>query len=311
MALFHKPVAALARQALGPQACWLRSRTDFSCHGNWYFEDSGWQARLESARVIYFGERHEQPAIRDAQVAVLRRLARGGPAALVLEMFTLPQQPLLQRWRTISHAERSTEYDASGGDFNFEHYAHVVDAALDAGVSVWAGFPTREASREICSMPPTASQVEELGDVHSILQNSGVADHFRLFAAMITGEDMLPFDNDGPLPDRGKRIFPAQCWKDLVCAKAVASLAQTHRVMVCAGCGHTDYGLGVPQRVEALADASSTTDVIQKKATSKVAGPWSQCIITSREIGEGFLPVFRNRQVADLLVRYHPIDPWG
>ena len=48
-----------------------------------------------------------------------------------------------------------------------------------------------------------------------------IEDHFRLFAALIAGASA---PEEGPLPQRGRRIFPAQCWKDLECAEVVAAL---------------------------------------------------------------------------------------
>ena len=48
-----------------------------------------------------------------------------------------------------------------------------------------------------------------------------IEDHFRLFAALIAGASA---PEEGPLPQRGHRIFPAQCWKDLECAEVVAAL---------------------------------------------------------------------------------------
>lgn len=63
-------------------------------------------------------------------------------------------------------------------------------------------------------------QVSKMARLHQEL-GPAIEDHFRLFAALIAGASA---PEEGPLPQRGRRIFPAQCWKDLECAKVVAAL---------------------------------------------------------------------------------------
>ena len=63
-------------------------------------------------------------------------------------------------------------------------------------------------------------QVSKMARLHQAL-GPAIEDHFRLFAALIAGAAPV---SEGPLPQRGRRIFPAQCWKDLECAKVVAAL---------------------------------------------------------------------------------------
>ena len=68
--------------------------------------------------------------------------------------------------------------------------------------------------------PHHLPQVSQMARLHQQL-GPAVEDHFRLFAALIAGASP---PEEGPLPQRGRRIFPAQCWKDLECAKVVAAL---------------------------------------------------------------------------------------
>lgn len=110
-------------------------------------------------------------------------------------------------------------------------------------------------------------------------------DHFCLFAAMISGQPAGRFENE--VPERGRQIFPAQSWKDWVCAKIIVELLKVNQAMVVAGCGHTDYGLGIPQRVRALGSAAGA-------------------IITTREMGEPVTRWFRKHEVADLVISYEP-----
>eukprot|EP00747_Dinoflagellata_sp_TGD_P214164 gnl/TRDRNA2_/TRDRNA2_87056_c0_seq1.p1 gnl/TRDRNA2_/TRDRNA2_87056_c0~~gnl/TRDRNA2_/TRDRNA2_87056_c0_seq1.p1 ORF type:complete len:125 (+),score=10.14 gnl/TRDRNA2_/TRDRNA2_87056_c0_seq1:99-473(+) len=122
---------------------------------------------------------------------------------------------------------------------------------------------------------------------------------------MIAGRDLAELDCDSEPPERGRRIFPAQAWKDLVCAQTVFEAAQDSRVMVIAGCGHTDYSLGIPQRVGALAFEDAWSGLHRQLS---YALPIPQLLITSREQGESVLQAFRGRAVANLVLRYEPTD---
>ena len=63
--------------------------------------------------------------------------------------------------------------------------------------------------------------------VHALL-GADVEDYFRIFAALISAAPVTQYEC-GELPERGRKIFPAQCWKDLECAKIVASLLLVRR----------------------------------------------------------------------------------
>lgn len=102
---------------------------------------------------------------------------------------------------------------------------------------------------------------------------------------MISGQPAGRFESE--VPERGRQIFPAQSWKDWVCAKIIVELLKVNQAMVVAGCGHTDYGLGIPQRVRALGSAAGA-------------------IITTREMGEPVTRWFRKHEVADLVISYEP-----
>eukprot|EP00435_Cladocopium_sp_Y103_P034315 s3216_g8.t2 len=241
----------------------------------------GWQEKIHGRSLVYFGERHEQAAILDAQVSMLEYWSQTvRTPALVLEMFTQDQQFILDRWNSEVPDVLQQLYLDSGGDFELSHYIPLLDAATAAGVRLVAGFPTREAARRIIQ-DPASEEVSQMALLHHQL-GPAIEDHFRLFAALIAGEAPM---EEGPLPQRGRRIFPAQCWKDLECAKVVASLLPSHSSMVVTGCGHTDFALGIPCRVRALAAVPVADEVI----------------VTCREQGEVVTWTFRTHSLADLL----------
>eukprot|EP00929_Paragymnodinium_shiwhaense_P121510 TRINITY_DN93774_c0_g1_i1.p1 TRINITY_DN93774_c0_g1~~TRINITY_DN93774_c0_g1_i1.p1 ORF type:complete len:303 (-),score=36.17 TRINITY_DN93774_c0_g1_i1:225-1133(-) len=269
----------------------------------WHFEghQQDWQKQLLRPRILYFGERHEQPAIRDAQITVLQEWSRSERASLVLEMFSVEQQQVLDDWKSMTAEERIRKYDALGGDFDLAFYMPLIDAAVAAGVRVLPGFPTREAAREVCNAKISSPERLELADVDRSL-GAGATDHFRLFAGMISGGDLAEFDHDGETPERGKNIFPAQCWKDLVCANVILEAMSWSRVMVVAGCGHTDYGLGIPQRLAAVAE-----DDFFSGRHQPYVYPFDQSIITCREILEPYRASFRDHSLAHMVLRYKPV----
>lgn len=131
--------------------------------------------------------------------------------------------------------------------------------------------------------------------IEGLLDSEVLDAHFRLFAAMISGAAQSEYET-GELPKRGQMIFPAQCWKDVVCAKVLSRVLQTHRAMVVTGSGHTDFGLGVPSRTRALLTQQDPL----------LASSLDEVIITTRAVGEMITRSFRGRELCDLLFTYKP-----
>jgi len=75
----------------------------------------------------------------------------------------------------------------------------------------------------------------------------------------------------------------------IACSASTKPRLQTHCVMVVAGSGHTDFGLGIPCRVRALS-MDSTQEVI----------------VTARAQGEAFSSTFRKHNLSDVLITYEP-----
>lgn len=92
----------------------------------WHSEGHGWdRGRLLGRRVVYFGERHEEPAVCAAQLAALQEWLEANPAtptALVLEHFTAQQQHILDRWGQDDPRELVDEYEAQNGEFDIGLY---------------------------------------------------------------------------------------------------------------------------------------------------------------------------------------------
>ncbi|CAE7042267.1 gnt1 [Symbiodinium sp. CCMP2456] len=260
----------------------------------WHFEGHGWDRdRLLGRRLVYFGERHEEPAVCTAQLAALQKWLEANPAtptALVLEHFTAQQQHILDRWGQDDPHELVEEYEAQNGEFDIGLYEPLLTAAAQAKVRLVAGFPSRAEAREAVR---GSMDVREMEELHKLMGPDTLADHFRLFAAMIAGAPVSEHET-GEVATRGRQIFPAQCWKDFVCAKVIVGLLESHhQTMVVCGCGHSDFGLGIPSRVEALA----------KRQLPHLL-PLQQLIVTARARDEEVVAKFRGHSLADILIRY-------
>lgn len=145
----------------------------------------------------------------------------------------------------------------------------------------FAGFPARPEARRFVDAPEgLAGPVEEAvarGWVDAELQRRGLVvessrAHRMLFAWLLRGggpEESDPPSSTDVLSDRAARIFPAQVFKDSVMAtqvvRALRALEEAEekagteaehrrlgRVVAVCGAGHCDFGLGVPERVDAI-----------------------------------------------------------
>ncbi|CAE7875312.1 gnt1 [Symbiodinium microadriaticum] len=259
----------------------------------WHSEGHGWdRGRLLGRRVVYFGERHEEPAVCAAQLAALQEWLEANPAtptALVLEHFTAQQQHILDRWGQDDPRELVDEYEAQNGEFDIGLYEPLLTAAAEAKVQLVAGFPSRAEAIEAVR---GSMDVREMEELHKLMGPETLEDHFRLFAAMIAGAPVSEHET-GEVPTRGRQIFLAQCWKDFVCAKVIVGLLGSHHTMVVCGCGHLDFGLGIPSRVEAMA----------KRQLPHLL-PLQQLIVTARARDEEVVSQFRGQSLADIVIRY-------
>ncbi|CAE7464385.1 gnt1 [Symbiodinium sp. CCMP2592] len=270
---------------------WTRGST--SAGAGWHSEGHGWDRdRLSGRRLVYFGERHEEPAVCAAQLEALQKWLEANPAtptALVLEHFTAQQQHILDRWGQDDPRELVAEYEAQNGEFDIGLYEPLLTAAAQAKMRLVAGFPSRAEAREAVRGSVDVTEMEEL---HTLMGPGALEDHFRFFAAMIAGAPVSEHET-GEVPTRGRQIFPAQCWKDFVCAKVILGLLGSHHTMVLCGYGHSDFGLGIPSRVEALA----------KRQLPHVL-PLQQLIVTARARDEEVVAKFRGQSLADIVIRY-------
>jgi len=243
----------------------------------------GWREAVRSARVVYFGERHEQHEVLASQLAVLNEMHAGledvadswlpkpsGKVAVVFEMFHRPrQQAILDAFLLDERGDADAldkQLDSVGRvGFRTKHYGQLLLLARELGeVHTFAGFPPRRdaddsvkvAAKQGFARGLQAARQEGslvlagmLGaDVEAAVCAPPCDEHYNFFETMFTGRDLNDTQN---VSNDFRRIFPAQCVADAICAATVLErLCHGDKVLVILGCGHSDYGFSVPERVE-------------------------------------------------------------
>jgi hypothetical protein len=234
---------------------------------NWIKEFKAEQA----ARIVFFGERHLQAEILEAQIAVLKGMAENKTkkTALVVEYFAFDHQTILDNWmlgrrniQALADTLKSATPPFEEG-FDLEFYGKLFVEARELGVPLFAGFVPRSVARMAIGStddPNVAQKLrEEIAkrygrirfDVEEFFfKQPGTTEHLQWFDALIRGESFR--EKPGHTASKEKsmsRIFPAQVIKDAALAwRSSEALKQFDQVLVCCGAGHSDYHFGAPER---------------------------------------------------------------
>jgi uncharacterized iron-regulated protein len=204
-------------------------------------------AALRTKKVIYVGERHDQPADHGVQYRVLRQLHRDESSlAIGMEMFQAPFQEPLDDWsaglidETVLRTE--TQYDERWG-FDYAMYRPILEYARSRGLQVVALNAPRELAYAIAKggidslEPELAAQLPELD-----LQNQ---------------EHRAMFDEEFDVGEHGaeetvNQYYQAQVvWDETMGSRVAETLAREDgpaTMVVLAGRVHVKRGLGVPDR---------------------------------------------------------------
>lgn len=204
-------------------------------------------AALQSKRVIYVGERHDQPADHGAEYSILKQLHRYEPSlAIGMEMFQIPFQEPLEKWSAglidESVLRRETEYDERWG-FDFSMYRPILEYARNHGIEIIALNAPRELSFAVAKdglASLSAEQAAELPDLDL---------HDPRHRALFDAE----FDiGDHAAQDAVDQYYAAQVlWDETMGSKVAEALSRPGgpaKMVVLAGRVHVKFGLGVPER---------------------------------------------------------------
>jgi len=204
-------------------------------------------AALRTKKVIYVGERHDEPGDHGVQYAILRQLHRETASlAIGMEMFQIPFQEPLSRWsaglidETVLREE--TEYDERWG-FDFSMYRPILEYARNQGIEVVALNAPRELAYAVAKdgldslSPERAATLPELD-----LANE---QHRALFDAEFD-------EDDHDAEEAVEQYYEAQVlWDETMGARVSETLDRADgpaKMIVFAGRVHVKRGLGIPDR---------------------------------------------------------------
>lgn len=210
-------------------------------------EPEAFLAVLRTKKVVYVGERHDQPEDHGVQYAILRQLHRDEASiAIGMEMFQIPFQEPLAKWsaglidETVLREE--TEYDTRWG-FDFSMYRPILEYARHRGIEVVALNAPRElvyavAKDGLDSLPEEqASRLPELD-----LANER---HRTLFDSEFD-------EGEHAAGDAVEQYYEAQVvWDETMGARVAETLGRVDgpaKMIVLAGRVHVKRGLGIPDR---------------------------------------------------------------
>ena len=204
-------------------------------------------AALRTKKVVYVGERHDQPGDHGVQYAILRQLHRDEASlAIGMEMFQTPFQEPLTKWSAGLIDEtvlrRDTEYDERWG-FDFSMYRPILEYARNRGIEVVALNAPREVAYAVAKdgvdslSPEQTSALPELD-----LANE---QHRALFDAEFD-------EGEHAVGDAVDQYYEAQVvWDETMGSRVAETLGQPDgpaKMIVFAGRVHVKRGLGVPDR---------------------------------------------------------------
>ena len=280
-----------------------------------------------SKRLVYFGEHHEQPEVLQVELALLQALVNHvsnvetASVRVFLEHFSLEQQNLLDKFmqnKRMEISELQQEYDDSGDEsFSLEKYSPILEFARAESekVKLVASFVPRRFASDLVNQGEEIAH-KQLSDIDETLAayvknhyQPGSDNHYNFFESLISGRSLNSNveDNHVEQPsDRFRKIFPAQVFKDSVMAGIVAKHlhqpdTKDDKFLVICGAGHSDYGFGVPERLEAVIDKENTCSITVRDAIDyQIEKPE---ILRDALIVENFGP--KNKYPSDLVFLYH------
>ncbi len=228
-------------------------------------EEDLWQ-RLASARVVCFGETHDDPHHHYAELRALREVAARARAdahtfAVGFEMFQRPFQTPLSEFvaGTLSEPDFLTQSEyAKRWGFDFALYRPLLEAARELELAALALNTPKELTRQVAreglaSLPE--SQREELPDL--VLDD----ERHRAYFDQAMGNHPMP--PGAPTLDD---MYAAQVlWDETMAETAAQWLAQvdpSSALMLFAGSGHCHHR-AIPARLT----RRSSTPVLSVKAT--------------------------------------------
>ncbi len=226
---------------------------------------------LDTARVIFVGESHDQIEHHRIQVRMIRELvAKGKEVVIGMEMFERAQQPILDRWAqgllTEEEFLREVQWDVTWG-MDYDLYKDILDAAKNQHLKVLGLNAPRDLVTKVAEngkdglSPEYRKKLPEI-DLTDRAYRAYIATFFHGHAKGLAKD----FDN----------FFEAQCLWDESMAQSLSQFlkspeAKGKTVLVFAGSGHIVFGFGIPNRLYRRTSIPYQT-IILKAWSEKVNG---------------------------------------
>jgi len=207
--------------------------------------------RLERADFVLLGERHDNPWHHRLQARLVRELQRRWPrpAPVAFQMMTTDQQLSI-----TEHLQEATDgaaglgtalgWEASGWP-EWDHYAPIAEAALDAGAQIVAADLPRREVRAIRAGGPAILD-------SGLLRRTGLADPLPAALAADLRTELERAHCGRPTAETVEGMFRVQRARDALMADRLARLAGAGHGILIAGADHARNDRGVPWYLERL-----------------------------------------------------------
>ena len=208
--------------------------------------------RLVDARLVLVGEEHTAMATHAVERRVIEELDRSGRRVSVgLEMFPYTEQSVLDDWSAGRLSENeflaaSRWYKHWG--YNWGYYRDIFLYARDHRLRMLAVNAPREVVTAVRKKGFEGLTPVEAAHIPTRIDTKS-ADHMRLFRASFEDASF----HAGMTEDQWQTMLSAQCtWDATMAFQAAAPLAKDPDpkavVVVLAGSGHVQYGLGIERQ---------------------------------------------------------------
>ena len=206
-------------------------------------------AQAGNARIVYFGETHDNPASHRLELKLLQTLAELHPGrqALGLEMFARAQQPALDRWVAGELDEKAFLKESrwfENWGMDFAYYRDLLNFAREKRIPVVALNAEKGLVGAIRKKPPEQLSAEEQAHLPELDLN----DPYQrgLVTAIFSDHSHKGMGLDG-------FIRVQTLWDETMAESAVRYLespsGQEMHLLVIAGGNHVSHGFGIPRRV--------------------------------------------------------------
>jgi len=231
---------------------------------------------LMEYNVIFIGEEHESPVSHQAELTILKGLAkRDSNLVLALEMFERDVQDILEAYLRGEISEKGFLKQSRPWPNYPEDYRPLIELAKEKGMPVIAANIPRRAAAAVSMANDICPDV--MGEDRIYLPKTvhlKSKEYYQRFAASI--EEMPHFTPMKRMKVDG--LYKAQVLKDCVMAASVEPFLN-RRILFCCGHFHSDYHLGIPYQLQenhptlkiAVIAMASLVENLPMKDRSKVA----------------------------------------